>query len=129
MVDYDDAIFHNYDQHTNVFVQKILKNKIKKVMQFADVVMIGNQYLANYATQAQAKQIVLVPTVIDLNRYPIKNFSGNDKIIIGWIGTPKTIKLFEGNLKYIETDYQQNFKILTMPVSHNNLQSSQPVLM
>nr|WP_317630568.1 glycosyltransferase family 4 protein [uncultured Flavobacterium sp.] len=114
MVDYDDAIFHNYDQHPNVFVQKILKNKIKKVMQFADVVMVGNQYLANYATQAQAKQIVLVPTVIDLNRYPIKNFSGTDKIIIGWIGTPKTIKLFEGNLKYIETDYQQNFKILTI---------------
>jgi hypothetical protein len=73
IVDYDDAIFHNYDQSSNPIIKKFLANKIAKVMRFSGTVVAGNQYLADYATRSGAKNIEIIPTVIDLERYPVKN--------------------------------------------------------
>jgi len=55
IVDYDDAIFHNYDLHPNRHLKKLLKNKIAAVMRSAHVVTAGNSYLQNYAVAAGAK--------------------------------------------------------------------------
>ncbi|WP_297509313.1 glycosyltransferase family 4 protein [Flavobacterium sp.] len=98
IVDYDDAIFHNYDCHSNTVVKKFLGNKIAKVMRYSGVVIVGNQYLKNYAQQAGAQQIIILPTVIDLNRYIIQPKNTSDtgrKIVIGWIGSPTTFKYFK----------------------------------
>lgn len=117
IVDYDDAIFHNYDQSANPLIKKFLGNKISNVMRFSGTVVAGNQYLADYATRSGAKNIEIIPTVIDLERYPVKNsdsdlelppnviLSGvegragersasenNQKFVVGWIGTKTTFE-------------------------------------
>lgn len=92
IVDYDDAIFHNYDQSSNPVIKKILGNKIANVMRFSGTVVAGNQYLADYAASSGAKKIEIIPTVIDLERYPIKQNSDSDKFIVGWIGTKTTFE-------------------------------------
>ena len=107
IVDYDDAIFHNYDQSANPIIKNFLGNKIAKVMRFSGTVVAGNQYLADYAARSGAKNIEIIPTVIDLERYPPKNndiqlppfrvgersASENDKkCIVGWIGTKTTFE-------------------------------------
>ncbi len=92
IVDYDDAIFHNYDQSSNPVIKKILGNKIASVMRFSGTVVAGNQYLADYAARSGAKKIEIIPTVIDLERYPIKQNSDSDKLIVGWIGTKTTFE-------------------------------------
>lgn len=94
IVDYDDAIFHNYDLNKNCIIRNLLKNKIDKVMKNAAVVIVGNDYLAERSQKAGARRIEYLPSVIDLNRYKLKESrkSNNEIFKIGWIGSPATSK-------------------------------------
>lgn len=92
MVDYDDAIFHNYDLHPNKLVRLLLGTKIDRVMKRAAVVIVGNSYLAERAHRAGARKIELIPTVVDLKRYRVIPKISNLPFTIGWIGSPGTSK-------------------------------------
>jgi len=92
VVDYDDAVFHNYDLHASSLVRLILGNKIRSVMSRARTVVVGNEYLAEYARQAGAADIQFVPTVVDLEHYPPPEFVQRETFTIGWIGTPWTAR-------------------------------------
>lgn len=92
IVDYDDAIFHNYDLHPNKWLRKFFGKKIDDVMKYSSIVIAGNQYLANRAEVAGAKCIKIIPTVIDLDRYKAKSNYLSEKFTIGWIGSPSTYK-------------------------------------
>lgn len=86
-------------------------------MRFSGTVVAGNQYLADYAARSGAKKIEIIPTVIDLERYPVKNsdsdvvlppnvilsgvegragersaYEDDKKCIVGWIGTKTTFE-------------------------------------
>ena len=93
VVDYDDAIFHRYDFHKFSIIRHLFKNKIHSVMRSANIVIVGNKYLANYAHSSDSKQVELIPTVVDLSKYPVfkSNFQSNF-FNIGWIGSPSTTK-------------------------------------
>lgn len=92
IVDYDDAIFHNYDLHPNKLVRFLLRNKIDNIMKQAAVVVVGNNYLGERAHRAGAKRIELIPTVVDIKRYRVIPKSGRSPFTIGWIGSPATSK-------------------------------------
>jgi glycosyltransferase involved in cell wall biosynthesis len=107
VVDFDDAIFHNYDMSHWVW-QRMLKNKIGTVMRHAALVTCGNEYLAQYARSAGAESVVILPTVVDINRYPLKrDHNTADKLIVGWIGTPATAKFLEPLMPVIAQLCQQ----------------------
>jgi len=95
IVDYDDAIFHRYDTHSNIFVRKLLGNKIDAVMRNASLVTAGNEYLMAHAEKAGARRVEYLPTVIDLERYSVKDNTENSVFTIGWIGSPATVKYLE----------------------------------
>ena len=90
IVDYDDAIFHRYDQHHFKLIRWILGKKIDRIIQYAALVLVGNEYLLERAKKAGARRIELLPTVVDLRKYPSTFFNDNDIFIIGWIGSPIT---------------------------------------
>lgn len=91
VVDYDDALFHNYDLAGNPWLRNLLGNKIDQVMASADVVCVGNSYLKQRALKAGAQSISWIPTVIDLARYPIAATKPkNTTPVFGWIGSPAT---------------------------------------
>lgn len=92
IVDYDDAIFHNYDLSTNPMIRFVLSNKIGIVMKNAETVVAGNEYLAEKAKLSGAKHVVILPTVIDILRYNVVTKTNQEKIVIGWIGSPSTFK-------------------------------------
>ena len=92
IVNYDDAIFYRYSLHPNAFVKRFLGGKIDTVMRKADLVIAGNDYLADYARKAGASRIELLPTVVDLVRYPGAPDRTNSVFTIGWIGSPSTAK-------------------------------------
>src|SRR5690554_2952057 len=52
VVDYDDAVFHNYDRSGSRLIRAFLGNKIDAVMRNAACVVAGNDYLALRARQA-----------------------------------------------------------------------------
>lgn len=62
-------------------------------MRHAALVIVGNEYLAERAKKAGAKKIVILPTVIDLDRYPVQDKIEASHLCIGWIGTPSTVAL------------------------------------
>jgi glycosyltransferase involved in cell wall biosynthesis len=111
ILDYDDAVFHNYDKSKNFWVRTFLPKKIDRVMKAANVVFAGSRYLAQRAKRAGALQVIILPTVIDpkkytLSRYPITTSAvhSSDNSVqdgrqaseslpsIGWIGSPSTLK-------------------------------------
>jgi glycosyltransferase involved in cell wall biosynthesis len=89
--DYDDAIFHNYDQSQHRLVRHLLKGKIASVIGGARLVLAGSEYLAEYARRFN-KHVENLPTVIDLERYPVdkKAHTHGRPFTVGWIGSPST---------------------------------------
>jgi glycosyltransferase involved in cell wall biosynthesis len=101
VLDYDDALFHNYDLHRNAWVRRLYGRKLDALMSKASLVVAGNSYLAERARNANASWVEIVPTVVDFPLYAnrsklaicSRNKAGKDrrkKIV--WIGTTYTIK-------------------------------------
>ena len=113
VLDYDDAVFHNYDQHANIWVRRLFGRRLDGLMVHAALVMGGNNYLAQRAREAGAPWVEVVPTVIDLERYPCpppfitecptsQTPGGIPRIV--WIGSPSTaqfLKLLREPLKVL----------------------------
>lgn len=90
VVDYDDAIFHMYDEHRNPAVRAVLGDKIGAIIRGARAVTAGSGYLADYARRFNG-DVHVVPTVIDLERYRLPEAPvGERPFTIGWIGSPST---------------------------------------
>jgi glycosyltransferase involved in cell wall biosynthesis len=90
VVDYDDAVFHDYDLHPSGWFRFALSRKIDQVMKHATTVVAGNEYLAARARSAGAREIRVLPTVVDMDRYPPGPRPGSEVFSVGWIGTPMT---------------------------------------
>ncbi|MCR6496047.1 glycosyltransferase family 4 protein [Thermomonas sp. S9] len=89
--DYDDAIFHRYDQHESAIVRRLLGKKIDQVMARSALVMAGNRYLADRALAAGAQRVEVIPTVVDSASYQMRPQADARQLpVIGWIGTPST---------------------------------------
>lgn len=95
VVDYDDATFHSYDQHWFAPARAAFGKKIDAVMRAAATVVAGNAYLAAHAREAGAKDIVIVPSVVDANIYAPRHHNQSSSITFGWIGSPGSQKLLE----------------------------------
>jgi glycosyltransferase involved in cell wall biosynthesis len=93
-LDYDDAIFHNYDLHSSKWVRYLLGRRIDRLMAGARMVGVGNDYLAQRAKNAGARWVEILPTVVDLKRYVIQPRSQEQAKIpqLVWIGSPSTVK-------------------------------------
>lgn len=89
--DFDDAVFHRYDQHRSALVRSLLGRKIDNVMAHSTLVTAGNSYLADRARLAGARWIETVPTVVDAEAYqPAPTRHVGKALRVGWIGTPQT---------------------------------------
>lgn len=93
VLDLDDAIFHNYDLHPLALVRGVLGRKIDRLMAGAALVTAGNTYLADRALAAGAPWVEIVPTVVDLDHYPMpadESGTPSQPVDIVWIGSPAT---------------------------------------
>jgi glycosyltransferase involved in cell wall biosynthesis len=90
IVDFDDAIFHNYDQHRSRLVRHLLGHKFARALAGSALVIAGNEYLASYARQWNDR-VETLPTVVDMERYrPQRRERATDSFTIGWMGSPST---------------------------------------
>lgn len=114
VVDYDDALFHRYDQHWLWPVRALFGQKIDTVMKHAVLVVAGNEYLAQRAEAAGAKCVEIVPTVVDLDRYSpgVAKENVETPLSVGWIGTPWTSQFLlplKEVFKYLKDNFQVRF--------------------
>jgi glycosyltransferase involved in cell wall biosynthesis len=121
VVDYDDAVFHTYDQHRNRFVRKLLGFKIDRIMSIADLVIVGNSYLGLRAKAAGARAVVELPTVVDLRSYPdpvLARADDEGPFTLGWIGSPLTNAYLEPlRPALVELAARQSFRIVLVGAS------------
>ncbi|WP_200977043.1 glycosyltransferase family 4 protein [Echinicola sp. 20G] len=116
ILDYDDAIFHHYNRKGSWW-RGILKNKIDKVMAKGNQVWAGNPYLATTAEESGAAEVTVLPTVIDLHRYPVLPKKDSKTIKIGWVGSPTTLKYLE-RLKPVFEVLMKQFDIRLCIIAH-----------
>lgn len=92
--DFDDSIWLNdvSDGNKNL---SWLKNpsKTAEICRLADLVIVGNQYLADYAKQYNDK-VAIVPTTIDTAYHSSTATQPKETVCIGWTGTTTTLKHF-----------------------------------
>lgn len=97
VVDYDDALFHQYDRHRSALVRGLLGGKIAAVMRRATAVICGNAYLADHARAAGARRVEEIPTVVDADAYAaVPAPPRGDRVTVGWIGSPSTAGYLAG---------------------------------
>jgi len=92
VLDYDDAVFHHYDLHRSPLVRRLLGRKHDDLMRRAAMVIAGNDYLAQRARSAGATSVHVIPTVVDINRYPDMSTRAphNEPLEVVWIGQRST---------------------------------------
>lgn len=101
VLDYDDAVFHNYDQNSRSWVRWLYGERLDRLMEGAALVVVGNNYLAAYAREAGASRVEVIPTSIDLDHYPVRPVAPPlprlKEILprIVWVGSPSTARYLE----------------------------------
>jgi glycosyltransferase involved in cell wall biosynthesis len=127
VVDFDDAVFHLYDQHSNKTVRTKLGTKIDQIMGNATVVTAGNPYIAERARRAGAGLIETIPTVVDMSRYKMRHAT-EQPFTVGWIGSPVTQKYLypiDSALKTVASE--GNFQLMLVGASQSALRSLNPL--
>lgn len=94
--DFDDALFQKNSYQTQSKAPRRLA-RFKAMVQAADQVFAGNAYLAEYASQfTTANKIVLMPTCVDVDRYPLAAHSRQGAgVRLVWIGSSSTLRGLE----------------------------------
>lgn len=123
--DFDDSIWLSNVSNAN---RKFnwLKNpgKTSTIIALSDLVIVGNSYLAQYA-KGFNKNVIVIPTTIDISIYNRLNEGNKNQICIGWSGSITTIQHFNFAvpiLKKIKEKYGDRvcFKVMGDPNYINN---------
>lgn len=93
ILDFDDAIFHNYDASPYKIVRSLFGKKIVSIAKLADHIITGSPYLTEYFQQYNSA-VTEIPTSIDLGKYESSYHPGiqGDRFLIGWLGSNATAK-------------------------------------
>ncbi len=90
--DLDDAIYMGITSSANSFLRYLkCPSKIKKIIKMADHVITCNGYLADYAKKYN-KNITVIHTSVDTEKFKPINKEKKEGLIIGWIGSHSTAK-------------------------------------
>lgn len=84
--DFDDAIFTSPNMNWSWYTKKKVNLRLSNILKISRWVIVGNKFLKEYAQQFN-KKVVVIPTSIDINRYPVKGEETKEKVTIGWIGS------------------------------------------
>jgi glycosyltransferase involved in cell wall biosynthesis len=90
--DFDDAVFHSYKSPSNGYLSYLkFPGKTAEICRLSTHVMAGNEYLADYARQYN-RDVSIVPTTIDTDKYKVVEKAEPDIVTIGWSGSFSTIQ-------------------------------------
>lgn len=97
ILDFDDAIWMptQVSKANGVFAKLHFVGKTSTLCRLASAVTVGNNYLAEYARERNARTYVL-PTSIDLRKYPVlPERTPAEPFVVTWSGSMHTLYNFE----------------------------------
>jgi glycosyltransferase involved in cell wall biosynthesis len=83
--DMDDAYWTHPPQLKQIAHRFRDPNRIPKTLSLADHVLAGNEFLASYARQYNAR-VTVFPTVLDMERFCPQPKRKTDRVTVGWVG-------------------------------------------
>jgi glycosyltransferase involved in cell wall biosynthesis len=92
VLDVDDAIWLDRSRAARGHPLAVLKGTARKIRWLAaraDVVIAGNEMLADWLA-AYAREVVLVPSLVEHREIPPRRHEQRDRVVLGWIGSPST---------------------------------------
>jgi len=94
--DFDDAIWLRDVSEANIFLGWLKRsNKTNKIISYANYVIAGNAYLAEYAKMYN-KNVIVIPTTINNYYHSVKKKKNDESVVkIGWTGSLTTNKHLE----------------------------------
>jgi len=120
--DFDDAIFATSPHRKKTLAEKFTDpNRVARVIAKCDTIIAGNAYLADYALSYN-NNVVIIPTSIDLDRYPVKriiNKKPGEPYVIGWIGMPGSLP-YLNILKPVFQELAFRYEILVRIIGGQN---------
>lgn len=120
--DFDDAIWIPNTTSENYLVRYFKAFwKVEKICKWASAVTAGNHFLAAYARQSGAQNVIYLPTVVDTeNRYlpnPIKK--ANKIPVIGWTGSHSTLKYLDELLPVLQA-LEKEFEFVFLVIANKD---------
>lgn len=96
ILDLDDATYIRYVSPTYGRLGSALKffGKTDKLISWSQTVICGNRHIAEYV-EGKGKQAVIVPTVVDTDKFCPVEKNKRSVPVIGWIGTHSTFPFLE----------------------------------
>jgi glycosyltransferase involved in cell wall biosynthesis len=107
--DFDDAIW--MPQFKTSALGKWMKGyyKVKYICKWSHRVVVGNEYLFDYASRF-SKHVYIIPTVVDTDNFKSVTSTVNNPVNIGWTGSHSTLLYLE-LLEPVLYKLQQKYKI------------------
>lgn len=96
VLDLDDATYIPYVSPTYGRLASALKffGKTDTLIKWSESVVCGNRYIADYVAE-KGKKTIVVPTVVDTDKFCPVEKDEKKKPVIGWVGTQSTYPLLE----------------------------------
>lgn len=85
VLDYDDAVWHNYDKSNHIIIRKLLSGKIPILAKWAKAIITGSPYLTEVLAKYNCN-VTEIPTSIQYAKYDRPMALSKNRFIIGWIG-------------------------------------------
>ena len=97
ILDFDDAIWMTVaklSKANGIFSKLHFQGKTSTICRLASAVTVGNEFLASYARQ-HSDNVHVLPTSIDLDKYPVQPEPGSEPFVVTWSGSVHTLYNFE----------------------------------
>ena len=115
--DFDDAIFLPSVSEANKAIS-FLKDpgRVATILRMSDRVVVGNEFLADYARRHNAA-VTVIPTAVDTTRFKPRAAVPPEvgrNLVVGWIGSPTTFPYLEalaGVLREVATTHRFTLKV------------------
>ena len=118
IIDLDDAIFHQYTNLNNKFLNFFLSNKFNKMFNLKNTIIFsGNKYNQTEVLKMNPNiKTEIFPTVVNINNY-VKRIKQNKNkhFTIVWIGSPSTsnyLKVILNSLKVLNNKYEIHLRLI-----------------
>lgn len=97
----DDAVWRRDSYTAKGLESRKLQTRFRAVVQAADLVIAGNRFLAANAIASGARRTVVIPTCVDVHRYPsaAHDRPGADLV---WVGSSSTLRGLEAVTDLLE---------------------------
>ena len=90
----DDAVWSRDSFARGGFYSRKRSGRFGSLMPLTDLVVAGNQYLADACQNAGAKHQAIIPTCVDVENYPVADHAGPNCSLV-WIGSSSTLNGIE----------------------------------